>query len=1599
MIRSSDRLFGRAVSTYQWVDREVIRQVIRELSSLDVHGIDKRIYQIMYERGFLQQDQIYAILESLLQSQQITKIKSLSTYEFTENDDKNLYTAWKLPYPLNSTEPISELPLEVLEQKLPISAENLLICLNIKHSLEKVGIHLLLLRILCDKRLLTSKFSKIIPDIRQRKRVILDPEEYTKARQNRSIALLFWRIANLQGYLKDKDFEQTIFVWQTLLGMEINIRYSEILFFLNLLDESTTNRIAESLMQIAGIDQKPRLALIHLSEIEIQHFQKLVNAGLIPDTQLNESKNLWLRVQQAGLTKFTLPELMIVQTKLTRKGISQIWAELCKKTIAEEVAKKQMEHTQEMMLEQPQDLNRELAQTQELVKQVEAEEKSYAESVKHKFIVSQSEEDQKVEDEIEETFQQTQIQRLQEMQKNAEFLTSKLSEQAPRQAKYLQTVIAHYHHPHTQMPSRIKLTILVAVIFIVLLCIVLLALEDKPLPSDLPTQTSTNNNNWNEESIQKDIELAKQLLKIYQYNQTIDIYKKLLTQIPEQHQLHTQIKTGLQQAIIYQKLIDDLNKVVQQKTNNIFFQFRGRESCQIIAISPDGLVIILDKGNSTSQIAWHDVKPEDIVQFWESYGIVQIHPWEVSLFCVEHRLTSSLRKSLAIYLNQNPIYKEKACNLLKSVTQHAASYEDYIIYEGSLYATDEVARLHANSNPPNGSQNNFPNPFNPPQYIPPESNTMSAVSWDQVDQWQTSILLKQRDEYNKSQQAQNKIFASQRWTTPELVEFENLALDKQNQNQVYFIHQQKKEWLPRAQLGQWCLVSKRKDTMPTTGFLLQNQNMYELRTNTGRQFLSENQILSKTLKIYPWDQYWKLRTDANNVLEHKHLAQWAESHNFIELSQIEWEQVAMLAPQHIKARQKLNYVLSANQWIPKTSAKSSEVYWQHTTLTPNQAGRMGLVLFENRWQLREDVAVSQLRNQAKTLVEDTSAGLAILGKSTIINSDLSCQSNYNFDTSEQLTSWSTNNNIELTQKSLQINAKTDSPQFTYWKAPLTGDCTITANLAFLEHPANNLMIRLYCTPNKSDYDGYLICLAHAQENNVLGHWIKSYAKPEGEILNQVRLPTLVAKRPFRLIIKIVGDKIEVHLNKQRLLRVNDKQFRQGFFGIGGWRSSIQIQDIQIQGSLEPQWYKQQIGATKPQKTTNQWQGISADVVQAWYNIPNPAWQIWKQERHAQLCGDQATAWVLCQTLIRNYPEFALAWLDRANIRKDLYDLPHALEDCQTALKFQTWDSAYLLRGKIYSLQGKTDLAMKDFSQALILNPKNIEAHYCLVQIYLQLDRKNQAIASIQSLSQEIPQAGQVLRTDMERVESGAFAQPKFVKTSGHYEISGEVPEVFGSALAAWLKQMDSHYQTIYGKIPNKKCSVLIFASRENLANYANLAIPEPMLADNAYWWPYRNEILVSLDQHPLLWSSALLSAVTQEWLSAQVPLPHFVSQGLLNYGEYCPLEAKQWAWWNISPYWRQHIQTELDFASDLDKITSLDTIYSAEQWWQYQIQSYAWIHFLLHSSEGRTHWQESWNKIIQSKESIPVSAPPLMDDFRNIPGLESSYQEYWKTKK
>jgi hypothetical protein len=472
MIRNSDILFGRTAATYQFADRETIRQAIREISSLQVVGIDKRIPQIMFERGYLNREQIYAILESLLQSHQIKSIYPLQTYLWSDQDEKLFFEYLGLPYGGRTLREVEEIPQQIAGKKLPISAESLLLCLNIKQTLEKGGIKVKLLSVIADKKLLTPQFAEILPHFASTKQTIITSQGRDEKQMRKSIAILFSQIAIVNEKLSQEHLQKALPIWESVSVLGLNLKYSELLFYLGYLDAQSTTRLASFLGSISGIDQHPRFPLFRLSREEKKFFDQLLEKGAFRSDILNTATQFLEKMKKLGLHTIRLSDVLILQGYLSRKMIARKWAEIRKKEMVEEVKKLQLERTEESktLAQMNQKLNEELLKSQEVAKKAEAEVAKYYENAQqlgYEVVTTTQQEASQFEAELDETFRTSQEIQKAVIQKEVATFKNRVGKVGKEEAKPLHVLIDHYQS--AQNHGNFYITIILLILGMMLL--------------------------------------------------------------------------------------------------------------------------------------------------------------------------------------------------------------------------------------------------------------------------------------------------------------------------------------------------------------------------------------------------------------------------------------------------------------------------------------------------------------------------------------------------------------------------------------------------------------------------------------------------------------------------------------------------------------------------------------------------------------------------------------------------------------------------------------------------------------------------------------------------------------------------------------------------------------------------------------------------------------------------------------------------------------------------------------------------------------------------------------------------------------------------
>lgn len=77
--------------------------------------------------------------------------------------------------------------------------------------------------------------------------------------------------------------------------------------------------------------------------------------------------------------------------------------------------------------------------------------------------------------------------------------------------------------------------------------------------------------------------------------------------------------------------------------------------------------------------------------------------------------------------------------------------------------------------------------------------------------------------------------------------------------------------------------------------------------------------------------------------------------------------------------------------------------------------------------------------------------------------------------------------------------------------------------------------------------------------------------------------------------------------------------------------------------------------------------------------------------------------------IQKNPNYTWAYNNRGNLKKDMGNLPGALQDFNKAISLESIDECYYNRGNTYLAMGKKIEAMQDYNKTLDINPKHAKA--------------------------------------------------------------------------------------------------------------------------------------------------------------------------------------------------------------------------------------------------------------------------------------------------
>lgn len=328
---SSDIEFGKLALILGFLTKENVYNAVRETALLQEFGIPKRIAHVMYERHYLNADEIQAISWALYKTRKISRFPARVVYEFTEEDDKKfLEQAWrsvddllaavrKTPGKALDAQP-DNAPAE--EKKTAFPQEVLIYCRDLQNQLRQKGFPRPLVSIISAKGFLQGQYRDLLPNVEEKKKIITSPEQAKSWQQVRKWeAILFNAPALQKSKLTLEQSEQALESWQKFgEDFHLPLRYSEFLYYQGLMAKSDLTKLGIFVSEIAHIEVMPRFQIFDLSEEECEFVKAFMAKEEKYQHAYDKCSQLSTKLQKIGVN-IPPEKLLIHQEYISRAEI------------------------------------------------------------------------------------------------------------------------------------------------------------------------------------------------------------------------------------------------------------------------------------------------------------------------------------------------------------------------------------------------------------------------------------------------------------------------------------------------------------------------------------------------------------------------------------------------------------------------------------------------------------------------------------------------------------------------------------------------------------------------------------------------------------------------------------------------------------------------------------------------------------------------------------------------------------------------------------------------------------------------------------------------------------------------------------------------------------------------------------------------------------------------------------------------------------------------------------------------------------------------------------------------------------------------------
>ncbi len=1587
MIRNSDFVFGKIAVTHQFADKQKVKQAIKLASALQVLGINKRVSQILYEEGVLSRENVCTIQYAMFQSLRTKKVHPLKTYNFTDQDDLILkQTLGVEKFPTDEKEGFPKVHEEVV-QKYEISEKHIHLALNIQKNLSQAGFHIHLTTILHDKKLLSKKLRKKLPDLNSR-RCKIEVSDFSSTHVRKYIAILFGKIAISKKKLSSEQHEKAILLWKEIeTKWKLPLKYSELLFFLNFLSRGDALEVSLSLHRRFHIDQRPRFHLFQLSPEEHDFFWQLKEKNQLKEGIVEKCEKILKELQAQGL-EIKLSEILVIKGYLSRKAITNKWALARKKEVAHKVRQLQMEKTEETQIDGMEgELEKAIEQTNFIISQVDQEEREHeatAETSLRAITDQEKSEEDSIEEELNQDFQESHQQQKQVIEEEIIYLKKRREYANADEAATIDTVLHHYQRSRKKM----KTSLVGAAIFVFLFFVAFIFFLPKYQKRNLNTEknpTTNENISATQQEKKRAVQLAEKAKTAfikYHFSEAIQKYEKAI-ELSENKEDKTLYQEQVKLAKIYQTLINDLEQVV--KTNPLLFRFRGKP-VQLRAVSERKITLVDYSQNKIMFLPWQRLTPEEVYQIFSRGGLLERYPWELAIFCFENSLADFAREALFFYVQKYPEDKEKAWQKLAKELHQEVPVGGYLAAEGKLLTITEFQALQKEKIPEDKT-------IDPKELSPENSKQREILRWKN---YQEQRLSKRRNLYSEEMKAQGSIFIRERWTKTDTFKKEEEILSKKKEGLVFFAE----EWFQEKELGKWYLLALKKSYVQ--GYLKEkNKNLFQLRTPEGVRYLTSKQILKMKPLLSPWDRYWKYQKQISpeDIQARYNLGLWCEEQGFKLLAQIEFEKILTRAPNHSLTRHKLGYIYGKDYWQKLTSLKSTLVQLELEKLSQAFAQITSLEEEKNSSFFFLEEAALKLSQEGAKINPEELPYIVFGGKPRKVG-PRKWILEYSFAPEEKKGPWKTQpedklESVSFSNGHLRVKASQNEAIFATLDVEFTGNLALRYRAQLVEPKEHNLYLKIFADSESIATSGYLLGLNYLTEatDKKNRNLIEAYLENKIQILDQATSPTIPSGKWYRITVLANEGNLSLAIAGQRILKAQNKEYQKGKIAFGTRGSQVKFDEIEITGEISSQWYEKRVQEIQTKLSQSQkqdhWYYIPASAIDKLAACSSQAKAKWSRARRLSLQGNFKEAYLLLTAAIEEEPKIAFFYVARSQVYLLLGNTGRALQDASFAIQLEPdIFTTHLARGEVYQSQKLYKSALDDYVKALSLAPRSILPYRSLAEIYLEMDRDKEALTIVKKYA-SVAQDKELSQAFLQSLKMLSFPQSR--RVSSHYEVFSDQDKVPIDGFLQWLEEFMKEYQKITAFTPEKKQKVFLATNKSLFQTYLSIALPEISKNSICYYWPVTKELIVTTDNHPqVLYSQTLKASTTQLLAQEKQTVFPWIQEGLEKYfyAQGATSSDHNFSLANLSL--RSFLDKNIFLGIETIAKLGEEEFYHPEELDFHSTYAHAWCHFLIKERP------DQFRRYFSLRRSGHTQQEVFEKVFPSANKINREFKKYWK---